>query len=181
MSDFYYPTQSYELYHYGVPGMKWGKRKALPTSDLRNRYNSAKTQMKSDKKQYIKDSNSAYYRNHPFSLSKKRREASNQRWEKAAGSADKFFGSKKEFKKVKAERSQAIKSTYKDIQKNASKKDKLIYNNATRKKAAKYVVDNNMTLSEANKRAKSDANRNTAAVVAAYGAVAVATLYKATH
>ena len=68
-----------ELYHHGVKGMKWGHRKTLPTSSLRNQVDSTKT----------------------------------------------------------------------------------TYNNATRKKAAKYVVDNGMTVEQAKSRANKDAIRNT--------------------
>ena len=55
----------------------------------------------------------------------------------------------------------------------ANYKDKMTYNSSTYKKAAKYVVDNNMTVAEATKKAKGAAQRNTAAFVAAYGAVAI--------
>ncbi len=51
-----------------------------------------------------------------------------------------------------------------------------MYNNATRKKAAKYVVDNDMSVAEATKKAKGDAWRNTAAFMAAYGAVTLGTM-----
>lgn len=118
-----------ELYHHGVKGMKWGHRKSLPTSSLRNQVDSAKT----------------------------------------------------DYKKAKSERKQQIKNTYKSLNKNASLGEKLIYNNATRKKAAKYVVDNGMTVEQAKSRANKDAIRNTGAILAAYGTVAAVSLYKMNH
>ena len=42
------------LAHYGVKGMKWGHRKALPISAQRARYDAAKQQYKSDNMAYIK-------------------------------------------------------------------------------------------------------------------------------
>ena len=52
-----------------------------------------------------------------------------------------------------------------------------MYSSAIRKKAAKYVVDNDMPVSDAIKRAKGDAWRNSVALVAAYGAVYVGMSY----
>ena len=54
-----------------------------------------------------------------------------------------------------------------------------MYNNATRKRAANYIVKNNMSVEEATKRAHSDAKRNTAVFVAAYGAITLASIYAA--
>ena len=51
-----------------------------------------------------------------------------------------------------------------------------MFNNATRKKAAKYVVNNNMSMSEAKKKANKAAVRNTALMMAAYGAVTVGSI-----
>ncbi len=48
-----------------------------------------------------------------------------------------------------------------------------MYNNATQKKAAKYVVDHDMSVTEATKKAKSDALRNSMALIAAYGAASI--------
>lgn len=163
------------LMHYGVPGMKWGVRKAqkLQTSDIRKRYDSLKSDYKS--------ANKAYYKSSAYSLSKKKRQASAARWDQAAADAEKMVKAKKAYKQVKQERKQAIKNTYKDVNKNTKLSDKLVYNNATRKKAAKYIVDNNMTMAEATKRANSDARRNTALVLGVYGAVLVSSLYKNAH
>lgn len=138
-----------ELMHYGVLGMKWGKRKALPTSDVRSRVNSTGTKYRNAKR--------------------------------AGADAEKLRSAKSAYKQAKTERNQKIKDTYKSLNKNASLGEKLTYSSGTRKVAAKYIVDNNMSVAEATKKAKGDAWRNTAAFVAVYGGVTVASLYKMNH
>lgn len=171
-----------ELYHFGVKGMKWGHRKSLPTSSLRNQVDSAKTTYKNAKKAYNKSFNDAYkHRAEAYSFSKERRKANDARWAKTQVDANKLNSAKADYKKAKLERKQKIKNTYKSLNKSASLGEKLTYNNATRKKAAKYVVDNGMTVEQAKSRANKDAIRNTGAILAAYGTVAVASLYKMNH
>lgn len=136
------------LSHYGVKGMKWGKRKSLPTSSIRSNLNSTKAQYKSAKKAFNKSFHDAY--NHAYqaySPFKKRRQANADRWEKTS------FG------------------------------EKLLFNSTTRKKAAKYVVDNNMSMKEARKKANKQALRNTAAFIGVYGGIGIAgaALYKLNH
>lgn len=84
-------------------------------------------------------------------------------------------------KTAKKKNKQKIKETYKNLNKQASIKDKIMYNNATRKKAAKYIVNNNMTVKEATAKSKKDAWRNTAVIMGVYGGLSVATLYKMNH
>ena len=175
-------TNPDELIHYGIPGMKWGHRKSLPTSSLRNQVDSAKTTYKNAKKAFNKSFNDAYkHLAEAYSFSKERRKANDARWAKTQVDANKLNSAKADYKKAKLERKQKIKNTYKSLNKSASLGEKLTYNNATRKKAAKYVVDNGMTVEQAKSRANKDAIRNTGAILAAYGTVAVASLYKMNH
>lgn len=168
----------YELYHYGVKGMRWGHRKKqLPTSSTRKNFDSTKAEYKSAKKAYSKSFNNAYNKSiAAYSPSKKQRQRNDERWEKAWDDAGKLDDAKIAYKKAKHERKKAISESYRDIHKNSSLGEKLMYNNATRKKAAKYVVDNDMSVAEATKKAKGDAWRNTAAFMAAYGAVTLGTM-----
>lgn len=166
-----------ELYHHGVKGMKWGHRKTLPTSSLRNQVDSTKTTYKNAKKAYNKSFNDAYkHRAEAYSFSKERRKTNDARWAKTLVDANKLDSAKTDYKKAKSERKQKIKDTYKSLNKSASLGEKLTYNNATRKKAAKYVVDNGMTVEQAKSRANKDAIRNTA-----YGSIAAVSLYKMNH
>lgn len=175
-----------ELYHYGVPGMKWGRRKAkLPTSDTRKRYDSAKQAYKQAKKTYSKSYNKAhnYSAAHPISQfgGKTAKAESDKRWEKAFTDGKNLNKAQKAYKQAKQKRKNDIRDTYDKIQKNASIKDRLLYNDATRKKSAKYMVDNNMSMTDARKKANKEAIRNTALVLSAYAGVAAYTLYKAKH
>ena len=178
-----------ELYHHGIKGMKWGRRRfqnknggltpagkkryAEETSDLRKRYDAAKQKKKQAWKTYSK----AYDRTraNPLSSFTKKGE---KRWDNVVDLAKKSGAANDAYKAVKKERKQAIKKTYKDINSKAKFGEKFVYNNATRKKAAKYVVDNNMSVAEANRKAKGVALRNTAIMLAAYGGVVAASLYK---
>lgn len=114
-----------ELMHYGVPGMKWGKRKAVPTSSTSSKVQSTKAQ----------------------------------------------------YKQAKAERKNKINSAYRDTTKNSTTGEKLIYNDATRRKAAKYVVDQNMTMQDAASKADADAVRNIGVILATLGGITLASLY----
>lgn len=160
-----------ELYHYGVKGMKWGKRKALPESDIAANVRRTKGEYKEAHRAYNKSFNKAYNRSiAAWSPSKKHRQANDKRWEDAADKAEASRKAKDAYKTAKKERKAAIKSTTADVKKKASISDKMLFNEATMKKAAKYVVDNNMSVEEATKKARNAAVRNTAiAVVAMVG------------
>ena len=183
MSNYIYTNDGLvnadELAHYGVPGMRWGHRKqTLATSSTRKKFDSTKQEYKTAKKAYSKAYDKAYRYSarHPITqwASKKVSDEADRRWDKTIDAAKASNKAKQKYKQAKYERKQQIKDTYKDIQKKSTFGERFVYNDATRKKAAKYVVDNNMTVAEANKRAKKDAMRNTGIILAAIGAYGVA-------
>ena len=157
------------LEHFGVKGMKWGVRN--------ERVRSAKSEYKKARKAYNKSFNKAhnYSGNHPISqfVTKKGKAKSDALWNQAISDANQLDLAKSAYKSAKQERKNAINKTYRSINKNSSFGEKLIYNDATRKKAAKFVVDNNMSVAEATRKAKGIAWRNTAAFIAASSAVSI--------
>lgn len=160
-----------ELLHYGIKGMKCGVRNDKSISNLKRRYDDSKSNYKMAKRAYNKSFNAAYERSiSAWSPIKKHREANDKRWGKAFEDAKKVRDAESKYEKIKKDRKNAIKNVKSKIEKESSIGDKIIYNSATRKKAAKYVVDNDMPVSDAVKRAKGDAWRNSVALVAAYGA-----------
>ena len=107
---------SNSLTHYGVPGMKWGKRKAryegVSTDGSKRRaMESARQKMaaaRSDKraanKAYNKSFNRAYNRSsngYASLVSKKRREDNDIHWEDAFNKADKKYKANKKYKAAK--------------------------------------------------------------------------------
>lgn len=154
-----------ELMHYGVPGMKWGRRKAIryekksrkieqranrarvmgsmqrsaqaqsksalgqkvhnvnasyyekranrltskanrvgTTLERKQAISDAKSAYKSAKKDYNKSFNKAYNKAHQaYSLSEKKRQANDARWEDAANKAEALEIAKKAYKKTKAD------------------------------------------------------------------------------
>lgn len=179
-------SDSDKLMHYGVPGMKWGHRKAqLPISSTSRRVDSTKAAYKSAKKAYSKSYDNAYSYSARHLLgqytNKKKKAESHKRWSDVYDKANAVDKAKSDYKNAKAQRKDELNKTYSNIQKNASFREKLTYNNATRKKAAKYVVDNGMSIKDAKAKANKDAIRNTAVMLAAYGGITAAALYKMNH
>ena len=154
-----------ELYHYGVLGMKWGKRKAQPVSDIQKRVNSTKAEYKSAKKAYNKSFNKAYNKA-AYSPSKKHRAANDARWDQASKDAERVKSTKSAYKQAKKEQKQAINKAYKQIRRNELLKVGLKYNSATYKKAAKNMVNKGMDQKTAVSKAKASAWRNTGLAIA---------------
>ena len=190
-----YVNNSDELYHYGVKGMRWGHRKD-PTAYGGSITSNGKYKA-SNGVVIAKSRNVGVAAGRRFSTSLagrglaavgsmgmnekqktalKKQQAALREYQKVGG--DRMFKNraKAEAKAAKKERKAAIKSTYKQLQKEATFAEKLQGNDATRKLAAKYIVDNGMTVSEAKNKAYDVAKRNTAIVLGAYGAIAVGTV-----
>lgn len=165
--------ESNSLQHVGVLGMKWGHRKAAPKSALKKKLDNAKNAKKRANREYTKTYNDA--RNNPLNgFTKKGQE----KWNKAIDSAEKVNKASAKYKAVKLERKTAIKSKTAELEKNTSIGEKLLFNTNTRKLAAKYVVDNNMSVAEATKKSHEAAIKNTVIFMAAYGGLMYAALKK---
>lgn len=165
-------NHSTELKHHGILGMKWGVRRY---QDRNGNYTPA------GKKRYIKEKTVKIQRDiDSFKKIKNGVKDKTGRQILSKKDVDDSVSALKAVKKKEAKLSRKynIAKTQQDINRQTSRKDKLVYNNATRKKAAKYIVDNNMSFADATKKAKGDAWRNTAAMIAAYGAVTVYSLKK---
>lgn len=104
-----------DLMHHGIKGMHWGVRRyqnedGTWTAAGKERYGgddrvaSARAEYRAAKKEYNKSFNNAYNHNHPYSLSKKKREESQQRWNDAADKAEKLKAARKEYKASKFEK-----------------------------------------------------------------------------
>ena len=96
------------LQHYGIPGMRWGVRRyqnadGSLTNAGRDRYLDARSAYRAARKDYNKSFNKAYRHNHPFSLSKKRRQETQQRWEDVYDKGQTLGTAKKAFKAAKKE------------------------------------------------------------------------------
>lgn len=168
-----------ELYHYGVLGMKCGKRKSLPKLDLRTRYDRAKADKKASYKEYSKSYDKTYHyaQRHPIGTivgitkyGKKIKNNYKNMVNDTLNKIDKYQKANKKYKTIKKERKEAFKSIYKDLEKNSNISEKILFNNAIREKLAKYVVDNNMSIEEAKKKTKKEAIRNTAVILGSIGA-----------
>lgn len=90
-----------QLYHHGVKGMKWGVRKKPKTSS-RLTLDEKKAAYKTAKRDYSKSFNKAYRTKHQvYSLSKKRREAQDAKWDDAFNKAEALKKAKGEYKSAR--------------------------------------------------------------------------------
>lgn len=171
-----------ELYHYGVMGMKWGHRKAykLAVANAKQAYRNRNSAIQ---KRYDMDEaniEKKYKRGQMLSKKDQNRElAADNRatrdWAKSKATyKDDIRRAKNNYKANVAKTKAEYKNNYKQLKKNDSAADKLLFNTATRKKAAQYMTENKMSMSEARKKAHKDAIRNTAVSLAVIGGMSLA-------
>ena len=201
-NNIFYPDY---LMHYGVKGMKWGHRKSraeleksagtftasngIKVAAAKNAY--VRTMRNVAANRGVENFAKASYRN---SIRRKTADTVTNRMEAAKGeqritkesqALREYNAHMKDLKKGagtkhldKAVRKNKIDDAYEKVKTDSTRMDRFIYNDATRKKAAKYMVDNNMSMKDAKKKANRVAMRNTAIMVGAYGAYTMYELRK---
>lgn len=120
-----------ELMHYGVPGMKWGRRKARPLSAVQQARRKYKTANKEYNKAFKKANR--YSSTHLISqfVGKKAKAESNKRWSDAADKARAADKAKAAYKKAKKdsklkERNKKNTNVAKNVAKGAQKVSKIM-------------------------------------------------------
>lgn len=126
-----------ELMHYGIRGMKWGKRKARPTNDVQRTRAAYKKANKEYSKAY--DSAYGYSSRHMVSqfVGKKAKAESDKRWDDAIGKAKAANFAKSAYKTAKANQKAANKSDARELY---SKTKRYEAKERTGKKVAKQLL-----------------------------------------
>ena len=198
----YYPDY---LMHYGVKGMKWGHRKSRAELEKQAGTFTASNGMKvaPSKNAYVRimrkvaanrgvekvssDSyrNTVKKRNADTLTNREHTVKGEKQIRKESQALREYNAHIKDLKKGdgtkhldKAVRKNKIDDAFEKVQTSSTRLNRAIFSDGTRKKAAKYMVDNNMSMKEAKKKANSEAIRNTAILLAAYGTIG-AVSYKA--
>lgn len=167
-----------ELYHYGVKGMRWGVRRAeqrLATAkgerDLVRKMN--KTYMDNSRRRAAQEAEAAN------KISKRYGDAVRKHGEKRVAKDQKKVDRQNALfdKKVaNRERKAKIERTYDKILSDTDWGERATLGRGTMKVAARYVVDHNMSVSEARKKANKTAMRATGAAITILGAMSMADL-----
>ncbi|MDU5951818.1 MAG: hypothetical protein E6Z06_02910 [Clostridiales bacterium] len=180
------------LQHHGVKGMKWGVRKKYEKSSIRREYDNKKYNMRSKRMKSMNaflDSASAtdeadkyleQYPLHAYFGKKagvkgrtylKLRDEERKAEDRYHNANLKYRNARKEFKRTAKKRRNEIRKTNKKIRSSS----KLKISTPITKKTAKYIVDNNMSIQDAKKRAiRNSAVQSTAIILAGVGGMAAA-------
>jgi hypothetical protein len=179
-----------ELYHHGILGQKWGVRRfenknGHLTAAGKARYDDGKVSAK-EKNAFsakaaghklmakVYGANEKAYAKSNKTLASMNAHAKNEQLKKAEA-AQKEANAKRA---ARIEKNERYRENYKNISDKTTLGEKLMYNDATFRKAAKIMTKNqNVTVSEAMKQAKGEAWRNTAIMVGAYGALTLGAMY----
>lgn len=171
-----------ELQHFGVPGMKWGHRKNYKVA-VANAKQAYKNRNSSIQKRYdMTEANieKRYKKGQMLSDKDQKREiAADDRarsdWAKSKAIYKDDIRKAKNAYKANVQKTKAeYKNNYNQLKKNDSAADILLFNRATRKKAAQYMTENKMSMSEARKKAHKEAIRNTVISLGVIGGMTLA-------
>lgn len=156
------------LAHYGILGMKWGIRRY---QDEKGNYSAA------GKKRYIRDKTSGIQKDIDSFKSVKNgikdKKGRQLLTKEDVDSSVAGLKAQKAKQEAKLSRKWDINKVSTDFDRTATLAEKFVYNEATRKRAAKFVVDNNLSMSAALKKAKGEAWRNTAIYVGVMGGLSL--------
>lgn len=180
------------LQHHGVKGMKWGVRKKYEKSAIRREYDNKKYNMRSKRTKStnalldsILATNAANEYQEQYPLHSyfgkqagvrgrtylKLRDEERKAKDRYDNANLNYRKAQKGFKSAAKKRRNEIRKTNKRIRSSS----KLRISTPITKKAAKYVVDNNMSIHDAKKRAiRNSAVQSTAIILAGVGGMAAA-------